>query len=181
MAVSDRLVSFVHLADDILANPWAQRDAPVTRTYVADSDGSGRGIWELSGPSELELSALLIHLRNVTQPTSPQFLPRILADIAGQIEDEVLWDAIERGLEAFGRDSDRGTTVIDGIPVLPWQVAQQWMYARYHHRDLDRIRQIQQLDPLTKFVLHGEFLLYLQSVLTITGDSPDRITESPQA
>jgi len=176
---TERLVAFVELADDVLANPWCERRVEVSVEYQAIGN-TGRGDWTLRGPTELELKALLIDLRNLIQRSSDQYLPRVIDTLASAVPDP---DALAtaRALRVrFDEAVARGTTSENGRPLKPDVVARLWLYGRYHHREPGKARQLKALDPITRFVYRMEFLTYLQNVLGIVVEVCDFITVSKE-
>jgi len=172
-------VAFVELADEVLANPWCGRQVEVRLEYQAIG-ASGRGDWTLSGPTEPELKALLIDLRNLIQRSSDQYLPRVIDTLASAVPDP---DALVVARALRGRFDEaiaRGTTYENGRPLKPDNVARLWLYGRYHHREPGKARQLKALDPITRLVYRMEFLTYLQNVLGIVVDVCDFITVSKE-
>jgi len=130
-----RLVTFVDLANDVLANPWAERSAPVTMQFVAVDD-QRRGDWAVSGPTEAELKPLVLDLRIVMQPRSDLFLPKVLEAYDASVLNAELHEVSNRVLNFFTLTRDKGMTILNKRPVQPWRVAELWFYGRYHHRNL---------------------------------------------
>ena len=175
----ERVVAFVELADDVLANPWCLRQVEVRLEYKA-IDETGRGDWTLHGPTELELKALLIDFRNLVQPSSDQYLPRVIDALASAVPEPDARVAAHDLRVRFDEAVARGTTSENGRPLKPDEVARLWLYGRYHHREPGKARQLKALDPITRFVYRMEFLTYLQNVLGIVVEVCDFITVSKE-
>ena len=179
MSDTERLVAFVELADDVLANPWCERRVEVSVEYQAIGD-TGRGDWTLRGPTELELKALLIDLRNLIQRSSDQYLPRVIDTLGSAVPDPDARVAAHALRVRFDEVVARGTTSENGRPLKPDVIARLWLYGRYHHREPGKARQLKALDPITRLVYRMEFLTYLQNVLGIVVEVCNFITVSKE-
>ena len=179
MSDTERLVAFVELANDVLANPWCGRQVEVRLEYQA-IDESGRGDWTLRGPTELELKALLIDFRNLIQQSSDQYLPRVIGTLASAVPDPDALAAARALRVRFDEAVARGTTYENGRPLRPDEVARLWLYGRYHHREPGKARQLKALDSMARLVYRMEFLTYLQNVLGIVAEVCDFITVSKE-
>lgn len=175
---TERLVAFVELADELLVNPWCRRQVEVRLGYQATE--MGRGDWTLRGPTELELKALLIDLRNLVQPSSSQYLPKVVDALAAAVPDADAQVAAADLRVRFYEAVERGTTTENGRPLRPDAVARLWLYGRYHHREPGKARQLKALDPMARLVYRMEFLTYLQNVLDIVVEVCDFITVSKE-
>ena len=172
-------MAFVELADDVLANPWCERRVEVSIEYQTSGE-SGRGDWTLRGPTELELKALLVDFRNLIQPSSDQYLPRVIDTLASAVPDPDAQAAARALRVRFDEAVAHGTTSENGRPLKPDVVARLWLYGRYHHREPSKARQLKALDPITRFVYRMELLTYLQNVLGIVVEVCDFITASKE-
>ncbi len=179
MSNTERLVAFVELADDVLANPWCGRQVQVRLEYQAIGE-SGRGDWTLRGPTEPELKALLLDFRNLIQRSSDQYVPRVIDTLASAVPDPDARVAADALRVRFDEAVARGTTYANGRPLKPDDVARLWLYGRYHHREPGKARQLKALDPITRVVYRMEFLTYLQNVLGIVVEVCNFITVSKE-
>ncbi len=167
---ADRLAAFIELADEVLANGWATRNAEIKMGF---DEG---GPWTLRGPSEDELKSLVLDLRNALQASSELFIPRIVEDYACTVPDEQLREACERVLAEFSRTRELGTLTWNGEPLEPWRIAEVWLYTRYHHRNVAKAKQLRALDPMSRMAHRFEFLKYLQGMLGIVVEVCDLVT-----
>jgi hypothetical protein len=179
MSNTELLTAFVELADDVLANPWCERKVEVRVEFQA-IDESGHGDWTLHGPTELELKALLIDVRNLIQRSSNQYLPRVIDALASAVPEPDAKAAADALQVRFEEAVERGTTTENGRPLKPDEVARLWLYGRYHHREPGKARQLKALDPITAFVYRMEFLTYLQNVLGIVVEVCNFITAAKE-
>jgi hypothetical protein len=163
----ERILEFVALADQILRNPAVFAGIQTELKYVAADPPAptGSGTWSFLGPNEYLVRALLLDVRNVTAQASALELRRVLRALEVEVAaDAEIVEASGRIRKMYGTFATVGLTIEDGTRVKPAAIVDLWFNGLYHHRDLDKLRELRALHPFQRILHQTELYEWLRNV-----------------